>query len=165
MAVSCQTFSLGHILIGYVFCVAIAIAHDDHDGGNEDGHNSVCCTVKSPDGYCTTKQQLPLNPLHWGCSSSQWGQLCRFVLIESTIRYSCRAETANNVDWRGPHAIACVLSSCQRIWIRTQIQRRWWKPPFKRHRCPPNQRQTTTRINSRGCGLSNLSSFTTNTKE
>ena len=54
MAVRCQTFSLGHIIIGYVFGAAIRIAYGDPDGGDKDCRGSVRSAVKS-DGYCAAK--------------------------------------------------------------------------------------------------------------
>ena len=56
MAVSCQTFSLGHILIDYVFGAAIAIAHGNGDG--KDGRNGVRRATNSG-GYCATKTIPP----------------------------------------------------------------------------------------------------------
>ena len=47
MALSCQAFSLVHLLIDYAFGAAIRIAYGDRDGGNEDGHDEVCSAVKS----------------------------------------------------------------------------------------------------------------------
>ena len=41
MAVSCQTFSLGHVLMGYAFGAAIRNAYGDRDGGNEDSRNGA----------------------------------------------------------------------------------------------------------------------------
>ena len=58
MAVSCQTFSLGHILIDYVFGATIAIAHGDRDGSNEDNRDSVRRASKSG-GYCIAKTTPP----------------------------------------------------------------------------------------------------------
>ena len=40
-ALSCRTFSLGRILIEYVFGAAIDIAYGDSDGGNEDGRDGA----------------------------------------------------------------------------------------------------------------------------
>ena len=58
MAVSCQTFSLGHVLMGYAFGAAIRIAYGDLDGGDEDGRGGVRSAVKSG-GYCAAKTTPP----------------------------------------------------------------------------------------------------------
>ena len=51
MTVSCQTFSLGHILINCVFGAAIRIANGDGDDVNEDGRDGVCRAAKSGSYY------------------------------------------------------------------------------------------------------------------
>ena len=58
-AVSCRTFSLGHILINYVFGGAINIAHDDGDGGDKEGLDGVRRIAKSSGGYCAAKITPP----------------------------------------------------------------------------------------------------------
>ena len=40
-AVSCRTFSLGHMIINYVFAAVIEITNGDSNGGNEDGRKGV----------------------------------------------------------------------------------------------------------------------------
>ena len=52
MAVSCQTFSLGHILIDYVFS---ATSHD----GDMDGRDGLRRAAKSGD-YCVAKTAPPM---------------------------------------------------------------------------------------------------------
>ena len=59
MTVSCQTFSLGHILIDYVFGAAIPIAHGDHNDGDEDSCDDVRRAAKSGD-YCVAKTTSPI---------------------------------------------------------------------------------------------------------
>ena len=59
MTVSCQTFSLGHILIDYVFGAAIPIAHGDHNDGDEDSCDDVRRAAKSGD-YCVAKTAPPM---------------------------------------------------------------------------------------------------------
>ena len=54
IAVSCQTFSLSRILIYYVFCAAIPIAHGNPDGGDEDGRDGVRSAAKSGSYLKTT---------------------------------------------------------------------------------------------------------------
>ena len=51
MDISCRTFNLGHILINYVGA-AIAIAHDDRNGGNEDGRDGGMRRAAKSGGYC-----------------------------------------------------------------------------------------------------------------
>ena len=62
MAVSCVTFSLGPILIDYAVGGAIAIAHGDRDGGDEDGRDGVRRAAKSG-GYCVAKTTHPAQTL------------------------------------------------------------------------------------------------------
>ena len=59
MAVSCQTFSLGYILIDYVFDAAVAIANDNQNGGDEGGRVSVRHAAKSG-GYCGANTTPPI---------------------------------------------------------------------------------------------------------
>ena len=59
MAVSCRTFSLGHILIDCVSGTAIAIARGDRDGGNEDDRDGMRRAAKSG-GYCAAKSTPPI---------------------------------------------------------------------------------------------------------
>ena len=56
MAVSFRIFSLGHILIDYVFgaTITITITHGDGDGGDKDGRDSVRRVAKSG-GYRSAK--------------------------------------------------------------------------------------------------------------
>ena len=54
MAVSCQTVSLGHVLIDYAFGAVLLIVHGDPDDANEDGRDSVRSAAKAG-GYCATK--------------------------------------------------------------------------------------------------------------
>ena len=42
------------MLLDYAVGNAIAIAHDDPDGGDEDGRDGVCSAAKSG-GYCAAK--------------------------------------------------------------------------------------------------------------
>ena len=58
MAVSCRTFSLGHILILDVFGAAIDNAYGNSDGGNEDGRDGARIAVRSG-GCCAAKTTLP----------------------------------------------------------------------------------------------------------
>ena len=44
---SCRTFSLGHVLIDYVFGATIIIARGDGNGGDENGRDSVPRAAKS----------------------------------------------------------------------------------------------------------------------
>ena len=59
MAVSCHTFSFDHIIIDHVFDSAIAIAHGDCDGGDEDSRDGVRRAAKSR-SYCATKTTPPI---------------------------------------------------------------------------------------------------------
>ena len=51
-------FSLGSILVDYAVGGAIAIAHGDCNGDDEDGRDSVRCAAKSG-SYCSTKTTPP----------------------------------------------------------------------------------------------------------
>ena len=42
MALSCRTFSRGHVLIDYAFGAAIRITYSDLDGGDEEDQDGVC---------------------------------------------------------------------------------------------------------------------------
>ena len=41
MALSCQTFSLGHVLIYHAFGAVVRVAYSDLDGGDEDNQGGV----------------------------------------------------------------------------------------------------------------------------
>ena len=51
MAVMCQIFGLGHILINYVFSASIATANGDCDCKHEDSGDGVCRATESGDYY------------------------------------------------------------------------------------------------------------------
>ena len=55
IAVSCRTISLGHALINNAFGAAILIAHDDPEGGDEDGRGGMRSAAK-PGSYYTAKK-------------------------------------------------------------------------------------------------------------
>ena len=58
MAVSCQTFILGQILINYAFGATVAITHGNDGGGDED-RRGVHHAAKSG-GYCAAKIAPPI---------------------------------------------------------------------------------------------------------
>ena len=45
VALNCQTFSLGRVLIDYAFGPAIRIAYSNLDGGDQDNQDGVCRVV------------------------------------------------------------------------------------------------------------------------
>ena len=107
MAVSCRTFSLGHILISYVFSVVIVIAHSDRYGGVEDDRDGVRRVVLlSQATTAQQKQHLPSKRLRWRCFSAHWGQQRRFDESELTIeRCPWSGSAAAMIEgWRGPQA-------------------------------------------------------------
>ena len=63
MTVSCQTVSLGHVLIDYAFGTAILITHGDLYGSDEGGRDGVRSTAKSG-GYCAAKTTPLIKTLH-----------------------------------------------------------------------------------------------------
>ena len=62
MALSCRTFSLGHVLVDYGFGATIRIAYGDRDGSDEDGRDGARSAVKS-DAAAPQKQQSLIKPL------------------------------------------------------------------------------------------------------
>ena len=95
-AVSCRTFSLGHILIDYVFGAATEIVHGNPDSGDEDGCDSARRPAKLDTATASRKQHLPSKPLRWGCSNINWGQRRRFDESESTIEQHSRRGSGNH---------------------------------------------------------------------